>query len=247
MIVLVTGGFDPIHSGHIAYLKAARNLGTQLVVGLNSDEWLTRKKGQPFMTWEERAYIISNLECVNRVIDFDDKDDTANNAIFKTLNMSYDNKIIFAKGGDRTMQSTPEYQVYGKTHWVDFRFGVGGEDKKNSSSWILDKWKTNRTERDWGYWRVLDDKSFVKVKELVINPHCSLSDQRHFHRSEHWYVLEGKVDIIMEDKTHTLNPHQTHIIRNEQWHQAINRYEHPCHVLEVQYGPTCEERDIERR
>jgi len=70
--VIVTGGFDPIHSGHIAYFKAAKALGDDdksiLIVGLNSDEWLTRKKGRPFMPWEERASIIRELECVDDVI-----------------------------------------------------------------------------------------------------------------------------------------------------------------------------------
>ena len=80
-IVLVTGGFDPLHSGHIAYFKAAKKLGNQLIVGLNSDEWLTRKKGRPFMSWNERAAIINELGCVDDVIEFNDNDNTACNAI----------------------------------------------------------------------------------------------------------------------------------------------------------------------
>ena len=80
-VVLVTGGFDPLHSGHIAYFKAARELGDHLVVGLNSDEWLTRKKGRPFMPIEERAAIVKELACVDEVIAFDDNDDTACAAI----------------------------------------------------------------------------------------------------------------------------------------------------------------------
>ena len=66
-IVLVTGGFDPLHSGHIAYFKAARKLGDMLIVGLNSDDWLTRKKGRPFMKWNDRAGIIYNLKMVAEV------------------------------------------------------------------------------------------------------------------------------------------------------------------------------------
>ena len=73
-IVLVTGGFDPLHSGHMDYFNSARSLGNKLAVGLNSDEWLTRKKGQPFMSWQERAGIISNLRSVDYVIEFDDSD-----------------------------------------------------------------------------------------------------------------------------------------------------------------------------
>ena len=97
--VLVSGGFDPLHSGHIAYFKQAAKLGSKLVVALNSDEWLTRKKGRPFMTFEERKSVIENLSCVDRVIGFNDKDGSACHAIYQLLNMTPDNKIIFARGG----------------------------------------------------------------------------------------------------------------------------------------------------
>ena len=85
-VVLVTGGFDPLHSGHIEYFKAAKKLRQMnLIVGVNSDEWLTRKKGRPFMPFEERIAIIKELTCVDKVIGFDDSDDTACHAIFHTL------------------------------------------------------------------------------------------------------------------------------------------------------------------
>ena len=75
--IVATGGFDPIHSGHIEYLKEASSCGTNLVVGVNSDDWLVRKKGRYFMPWDERAAIISALTCVDKVIAFDDSDETA--------------------------------------------------------------------------------------------------------------------------------------------------------------------------
>ena len=84
-VVLVTGGFDPLHSGHLAYFKAAKQLGDKLIVGLNSDEWLIRKKGKPFMPFHERIEIIKGLSVVDEVISFDDSDDTACGAIYKTL------------------------------------------------------------------------------------------------------------------------------------------------------------------
>ena len=80
-IVIVTGGFDPLHSGHIAYFQAAKALGHRLVVGLNSDDWLVRKKGRPFMPMTERRAIMENLAMVDRVIEFDDLDDSARDAI----------------------------------------------------------------------------------------------------------------------------------------------------------------------
>ena len=250
-IVLVTGGFDPLHSGHIAYFKEAKKLGSKLVVGLNSDNWLTQKKGKPFLTIDERKIILEALEIVDSVITFDDSDGSANLAIYKCLQQHPECKIIFANGGDRTNTNTPEYNTYGKMPWVEFKWGVGGTDKKNSSSWILDNWKTQRTERDWGYWRVLDDKGTIKTKELVINPGCNLSDQRHFHRSEHWYVLTGNIKINTEYnnkwQVQLLSPNTTYVIGPNVWHKATNTGDTPAHIIEIQYGERCVEDDIERR
>ena len=252
-IVLVTGGFDPLHSGHIAYFKAAKKLGSKLIVGLNSDNWLGRKKGRPFMPWNERASIIRELKMVDDVIAFDDSDNSANLAIYKCLQKYPNSKIIFANGGDRKNDNTPEFITYGKTPWVEFAWAIGGDDKRNSSSWILNDWKTQKTERLWGYWRVLDDKpdQGIKVKELVINPHNSLSDQKHSLRSEHWYVLSGNLrmdtDYNNRKETRHMKQNDTYVIGNDVWHKAINETDYPCHILEVQYGKSCIEEDIERR
>lgn len=252
-IVLVTGGFDPLHSGHIEYFKEAKKLGLKLIVGINSDEWLTRKKGQPFMSWEERASIIRELKVVDEVIDFNDTNNSANFAIYKCLQKYPNSKIIFANGGDRVNENTPEFKTYGNTPWVEFAWGVGGNNKRNSSSWILDSWKTQKTERSWGYWRVLDNKldQGIKVKELVINPHSSLSDQKHKFRSEHWYILSGSLHMDTEynsiKQTLHMNQNDTYVIGADVWHKAVNETDKPCHVLEVQYGERCVEEDIERR
>lgn len=251
-IVLVTGGFDPLHSGHIEYFKSAKKLGDKLIVGINSDEWLARKKGKHFMPFHERCAIIEELSVVDKVIGFNDDDDSACNAIFQTLSTNGPIKLIFANGGDRTNTSTPEYVTYGDHPNIEFYWGVGGANKKNSSSWILDDWKTQKTIRDWGYWRVLDDTPNCKVKELVINPGCSLSDQRHFKRSEHWYVLKGRVTIAMDDgkiqNGIIIDEHANGVvIGSNTWHRAFNDTEHPVHILEVQYGEECIEEDIERR
>ena len=86
VIVLVTGGFDPIHSGHILYLNDAKKLGDKLIVGVNSDQWLINKKGSPFMPIDERINIISNLSVVDEAIEFeDDKFNSASGAIHKVL------------------------------------------------------------------------------------------------------------------------------------------------------------------
>jgi cytidyltransferase-like protein len=136
-IVLITGGFDPLHSGHLAYIKAARKLGDKLIVGLNSDDWLVRKKGKNFLPENERYSIISSIRYVDGCILFNDTDDTATEAI-KNVKMLYPySQIIFANGGDRTKENIPE-MIFDN---VIFMFGIGGKDKKNSSSWILQKWE----------------------------------------------------------------------------------------------------------
>ena len=134
-VSLVTGGFDPIHSGHISYFKRAKDLSNYLVVGINTEEWLTRKKGQYFQSWKERAEIIRHLSMVDAVISWEDNDDSACGAIAKCLDIA--ETVIFANGGDRGENNTPEVEKYGSDHRVQFVWGVGGDDKLNSSSWIL--------------------------------------------------------------------------------------------------------------
>lgn len=138
-IVLVTGGFDPLHSGHLAYLREAKKLGDKLIVGINSDDWLIRKKGKNFLPEQERHEILSSIRYVDGCILFNDNDDTAIEAL-KNVKMLFPfAQIIFANGGDRTKENIPE-MIFDD---VIFMFGVGGEDKKNSSSWILKKYENN--------------------------------------------------------------------------------------------------------
>ena len=134
-VSMVTGGFDPIHSGHIAYFERAKDLSDYLVVGINTNEWLTRKKGQYFLPWIERAEIIRHFDMVDAVISWEDDDDSACGAIAKCLEIS--EKVIFCNGGDRIKTNIPEIMGYGDDPRVEFKFAIGGEDKMNSSSWIL--------------------------------------------------------------------------------------------------------------
>ncbi len=250
-IVLVTGGFDPLHSGHIAYFNAARELGDKLYVGLNSDAWLQRKKGAPFMPWAERAAIVAALHVVDRVIEFDDADGSSRAAIEAVKQMNPNAEIIFANGGDRTKDNIPEMRVSG----VQFEFGVGGEDKKNSSSWILQEWKAPKTDRSWGYYRVLHEVgSNTKLKELTVMPKTCLSMQRHDRRAEFWFVAEGSATVYTLDEKSTdqdvkchMNMHEHTFINCREWHQLCNETDQPLKLIEIQYGENCVEEDILRK
>ena len=251
-IVLVTGGFDPIHSGHIAYFNEAKALGDKLIVGVNSDAWLERKKGRAFMPWEERATIVAALHSVDRVINFNDDNNTAIDAIRKVKDIFPNHEIIFANGGDRTKDNIPE-MVFSD---IEFIFGVGGSNKANSSSWILQEWKAPKTERPWGYYRVLHEVPGCKVKELTVNPGQSLSMQRHLYRTEEWVVANGKcmVDSFIipgstrqeELCSRVLEKHWHYHVSINTWHKLRNPFDEPCQIVEIQYGSKCEESDIER-
>ena len=243
-IVLATGGFDPIHSGHISYLQEAKKLGDVLIVGLNSDAWLTRKKGRPFMKMEDRLAVISSLACVDSTIKFNDDGNNSLDAIRIIKELYPNDTIIFANGGDRNASNIPELQVTD----IEFAFGVGGDHKQNSSSWILDEWKNPKTFRTWGNYRILYERPGTKVKELLIEPHQSLSMQRHSLRSEYWFVAVGSCQVETEHATIQLNAHEEKIkIPAGTWHRLSNPYDEPCHVIEIQYGIECIEEDIERK
>lgn len=251
-IVLVTGGFDPIHSGHIAYFKAARALGDMLIVGINSDEWLERKKGRAFMPWNERLCVINNLAMVDEVYTFDDDDGSARHFIQQVRAHYPDAELIFANGGDRTDKNCPEMDVADSN--TRFVFGVGGFNKANSSSWILEEWRAPKTVRPWGYYRVLfEPNKQVKLKELTVDPGQCLSMQRHEHRSEFWFVSEGEATVYTLDSSTdmdllgTYSAHQHLFIPRSSWHQLCNQTDQPLKIIEIQYGPACREEDIERR
>ena len=109
-------------------------------MGLNSDEWLTRKKGKPFMPIEERMLVIRELRMVDSAVAFNDDNNSSIDLIKKTLVLFDD--VLFANGGDRTQDNIPEIDEFDKDPRVQFAFGVGGTHKQNSSSWILKQWNS---------------------------------------------------------------------------------------------------------
>lgn len=249
-IVLVTGGFDPLHSGHLAYFSAARQLGDRLMVGVNSDAWLESKKSRAFMPWNERASVIRNLRMVDEVYTFDDLDGSARHFIQQIRAHYPRTRLIFANGGDRTAHNIPEMDV--QDDLLMFEFGVGGKDKKNSSSWILEEWKAPRTARLWGYYRVLHENTNVKVKELTVEPGAALSMQRHQDRAEFWLVSSGEATVYTLNRSTDAelqgrySRHQYLHIGPHEWHQLANETPDALKIIEIQYGNRCQEEDIER-
>lgn len=249
-IVLFTGGFDPIHSGHIEAIKECQEMG-RVVIGLNSDDWLTRKKGRPFMSFEERKAVLDQFKNILCVIEYDDSDNSSSYAIEKVLEMFPKSKVVFANGGDRTKTNIPELDKFKDNDRVEFVFGVGGTNKKNSSSWILAEWKHPTVERPWGKFMTYYDNCRSKVKRLEINPGSSISMQQHEKRNELWFVEKGvgSVYTIEEEKeilSATVEPHDIFVVASKEWHRLENMGDEPLHIIEIQYGEECVESDITR-
>ncbi len=248
-VVIVSGGFDPIHSGHIAYLKSAKSYGDKLVVALNSDSWLENKKGKFFMPFNERKAVIESIGYVDEVIDFeDDEIGSCINALEKAKNIFPHDELFFANGGDRNDGNIPEMTVDG----VKFIFSIGGDDKKNSSSWILKNWQYYHEERLWGSFYNLFEEDQVKVKELIVAPGKGMSFQKHFKRSEIWLVSKGSCVVNYSNdnpdnkKNIHLNKFDHYLVPVGDWHQITNPFDETCHLIEIQYGEACIEDDIER-
>ena len=137
-LIILSGGFDPVHKGHVRMFEAASKEG-YVVVGVNSDKWLIRKKEKFFMPFSERKEILESIKFVDEVVGFNDDDDTACDLI-KNINNKYSEKmeIYFGNGGDRTNQTTPEIEYCDKNN-IGLIWDLGG-GKIQSSSDLLKSW-----------------------------------------------------------------------------------------------------------
>jgi len=248
-IAVVSGGFDPIHSGHIAYIQAAKRFGDRLVVCLNSDDWLKRKKGRYFLPFSERKAILEALSDVDQVLEFDDRDGSCINGLLALKKKHPTDEITFCNGGDRTKKNIPELIL----EEINFEFQVGGDDKINSSSKILKNWETIKEERSWGDFSILFNNKKVKVKELIVSPNNGMSFQRHFERQEIWFIHSDACKVFIQEKNQKnikekiLKFGDLLTLPLKCWHQITNPFDEVCKIIEIQYGSRVEEEDIERQ
>ncbi len=254
-ISLVTGGFDPLHKGHLEYINEAKTYSNYLIVGINSDQWLINKKDLFFLPWEERAAVVQNLQCVDEVISFDDSDGTAIDAINQCLKIA--DKVIFANGGDREKINIPEYKEFKNNDRVEFIYSTGGSNKMNSSSWLIEdflkKYLSNiglenvvTINAPWGSHTSYIDEQSYKVKQLFVDPGGVLSLQKHKHRSEHWVIGSGEATVELDGKEFTVKSGEYIEIPLQSIHRLKNETKKPLVVVEVQCGDILEESDIIR-
>jgi D-beta-D-heptose 7-phosphate kinase/D-beta-D-heptose 1-phosphate adenosyltransferase len=143
-VVVVSGGFDPVHVGHMRMFKEARGLGDKLVVILNNDNWLKKKKGYAFMSEVERKELLSHIKWVDEVVLTSHSIDTQDVSVCNELRIIKPH--IFVNGGDRKQDNIPEVALCNELG-IDMVFNVGFGGKIQSSSWLLEKHASNTKQK----------------------------------------------------------------------------------------------------
>lgn len=241
--VVVSGGFDPVHIGHLKLLEESRKLGDYLTVILNSNNFLKQKKGFIFMTFEERKKILLGFSCVDRVVKCIDKDETVCQTL---LNLKKKNQVdIFANGGDRKNKNDiPEYNIC-RDNDIQMIFDVGG-GKIQSSSNLIERFINYSERRPWGYFENLLEDRNVKVKKLVILPKEKISVQFHKYRNEKWHILRGSGKVLVDGNEYECKKNSYFEINKGQIHSIENTGTNNLEIIEIQTGSKLSEKDIVR-
>jgi D-beta-D-heptose 7-phosphate kinase/D-beta-D-heptose 1-phosphate adenosyltransferase len=247
-LVATSGGFDPLHVGHLRCFQASAELVKEndchgLVVIVNGDGWLRRKKGQPFMPCQERMEIIAGIEGIDWVVEWDDGGPTVTGAIDKLQ------PVMFTKGGDRKQggpvtdddyrsSNVPEFALCGKIG-CKVVFSVGGGKIQSSSHLTKDilptEWTGLRKEKPWGYevwWTPQGPQSPYAGKILVVNPGERMSLQYHEKKEETCLVLSGQLRVEGDVET-VLGPGQVFHVPTGQVHRFGALGGVPCVLVEV--------------
>lgn len=197
--VAVSGGFDPLHIGHVRMFKKARRYGDKLVVILNNDNWLKNKKGFAFMPEKERKEIIESFPFVDKVVLTDHTPNDPDRSVVRTLRKI--KPAIFANGGDRKPDGDPVPEVeFCKQAGIKLVYNVGEGGKVQSSSWMIKDAVRGmaRSIRPWGEFYGWDSGDEWYLKTLSVKPGKRLSLQYHNHRAERWVLVEGDAVAIVQ-------------------------------------------------
>ena len=237
--VVVSGGFDPLHVGHVKMFQEAAKLASKLIVIVNNDDFLMLKKGYVFMPIDERMEIIKNISVVDKVVKAIDTDLT----VCQTLNLlaKEENIIVFANGGDRQSKKDILESTVCKDNQIEMKFNIGGGKIQSSSSLV-----STTVEKPWGSYKTFEKDKDYLLKIITVNPGEKLSLQSHQHRSEQWLIISGIATVECDGKISHLNRNESIVIPQCSKHRLSNKNKEPLQVLETQYGDILSESDIIR-
>ncbi len=252
--VAVSGGFDPLHIGHVRLLQEARTLGDRLVVIMNNDNWLHLKKGFTFMPQRERAEIIRHLPFVDKVVFTDHKKGDTDMSVARMLKKL--RPAIFANGGDRNTKDAKNElsSLYAdlktcKELGIKMVYNVGAGGKVQSSSWMINAARrpASKTVRPWGEYYGWDSGEGWNLKTIYIKARMRLSLQYHSHREEWWLLVSGDAVATVHEKGREriipLRKGEVFRVRKGQVHRLSSKKGGV--VVEVAYG-RFDEKDIVR-
>lgn len=238
--IVASGFFDPLHKGHIEYLRKAKALGDYLIVLINTNEATQRKKGYYFMTLEERMEIVRSLKFVDEVVTAKDDDGTV------AVSLSEIRPDIFAKGGDRTIDNLPQQEIdVCKKNSIDIITGLG-EKIQSSSYLVVDYLNNNTVSKQWGHYLTIYYDKNIKIKLLYIQPYSNISLQKHLKRDEIWLILKGEAFIKIGDNEQSCPEKEILFIERNTLHKITNRTDDILIIQETQIGGSNFEDDIIR-
>ena len=243
---LVSGGFDPVHVGHLRMFKDAKNLSDKVILLLNNDEWLTKKKGKPFMNENQRKEILDEFKSISKVIIQTSSDKSSTKAIEEFVLKNPDKNICYCNGGDRSnVKKILEADICKKLG-VSLEFGVGGENKIESSSQLTKNYLGNVEKRPWGNYHIIAKNKGYQIKEIKVKKGSKLSLQKHKDRSEFWQIVKGKSKITIENKELHLKEKEHIYIPKNAIHRIENIGNEELIFIEIQLGENLKEDDIIR-
>ena len=243
---LVSGGFDPVHVGHLRMFQDAKKLSDKVIVLLNNDNWLIKKKGKPFMNQEQRKDILEEFQSISEVIIQKSNDKSSSLAIKEFANNNPKKNICYCNGGDRNnIKNIREADICKELN-INLEFGVGGKEKVESSSQLTRNYLGNVEIRPWGNYHVIAKNTGYQIKEIKVFQNSKLSLQKHKNRSEFWQILNGKSKITIEEKEYYLKEKEHIFIPKDTIHRIENIGKEELIFIEIQLGEDLKEEDIIR-
>ena len=243
---LVSGGFDPVHVGHLRMFQDAKKLSDNVILLLNNDEWLIKKKGKQFMNQNQRKEILDEFSSISEVIIQKSNDKSSSKAIEDFVNNNPNKKICYCNGGDRSnIKNIHESEICRKLD-VDLQFGVGGVVKIESSSELTKNYLGNVEKRPWGNYHIIAKNTGYQIKEIKVSQGSKLSLQKHKNRSEFWQIVKGKSKITIEESEHYLKEREYIYIPKNTVHRIENIGKEDLIFIEIQLGENLKEDDIIR-
>ena len=243
---LVSGGFDPVHVGHLRMFQDAKKIADKVILLLNNDEWLTKKKGKPFMNQNQRKEILKEFKSISEVIIQTSSDLSSSLAIEEFVNKNPKKSICYCNGGDRSnIKNIRESKVCKKLK-VNLEFGIGGENKIESSSDLTKNYLGDIEKRPWGNYHIIAKNLGYQIKEIKVSVNSKLSLQKHQNRAEFWQIIKGKCKVTVGDKQQELNDNDHIYIPKDTFHRIENIGGDELIFVEIQLGHDIKEDDIIR-